>query len=80
MKNETEKLRALDRRHIWHPFTQMAGWMDEDFPVIVGGDGVFLIDSDGKRYLDGVSSLWTNVHGHRVREIDAALREQLGHI
>jgi adenosylmethionine-8-amino-7-oxononanoate aminotransferase len=52
----------------------------EETPVIVAGDGFFLIDTDGKRYLDGVSSLWCNVHGHRVPQIDAAIREQLDNI
>jgi len=80
MNEQTQRLRELDRAHIWHPFTQMAGWMDEDFPVIVAGEGAHLIDSEGRRYLDGVASLWTNVHGHRVPEIDAAVREQLDKI
>ncbi len=80
MKRSTRELRELDRRHIWHPFTQMAGWQDEDFPVIVAGEGVHLVDGDGRRYLDGVSSLWTNVHGHRVPEIDRAVRDQLDRI
>ncbi|MDP8225194.1 MAG: adenosylmethionine--8-amino-7-oxononanoate transaminase [Candidatus Lernaella stagnicola] len=80
MSRSTKELRRLDRRHVWHPFTQMSGWQDEDFPVIVGGQGVHLIDSEGRHYLDGVSSLWTNVHGHRVPQIDEALREQLDRI
>src|SRR5258706_5484178 len=73
----TDQLRALDRRHVWHPFTPMSVWMEGDPLVIVGGEGFYLIDSDGTRYLDGVSSLWCNVHGHRVPEIDAAIRAQL---
>ena len=80
MKKNTEELRKLDREHIWHPFTQMANWMEEDFPVIVAGDGIDLIDSEGNRYIDGVSSLWANIHGHHVTVIDAAVREQLQHI
>jgi adenosylmethionine-8-amino-7-oxononanoate aminotransferase len=52
-------------------------WGDSDPLVIVAAEGMHLIDSDGKRYLDGVSSLWCNVHGHRVPEIDAAVRAQL---
>jgi adenosylmethionine-8-amino-7-oxononanoate aminotransferase len=69
--------RARDRRVLWHPFTQQAGWADEDFPVIVAAEGVTLVDADGRRYLDGVSSLWCNVHGHRVPAIDDAVRAQL---
>jgi len=69
--------RALDRRVLWHPFTQMQGWLEEDFPVITAAEGCELIDVDGKRYLDGVSSLWCCLHGHRVPEIDAAVTAQL---
>ncbi|MDB5319404.1 MAG: Adenosylmethionine--8-amino-7-oxononanoate aminotransferase [Phycisphaerales bacterium] len=76
----TDQLRALDKQYVWHPFTPMSGWMEGDPLVIVGGDGFHLIDSDGNRYLDGVSSLWCNVHGHRVPEIDAAIRAQLDKI
>jgi adenosylmethionine-8-amino-7-oxononanoate aminotransferase len=73
----TEELRALDKRHIWHPFTPMSPWLESEPVVIVGGEGFHLIDSEGRRYLDGFSSLWCNVHGHRVPEIDAAVRGQL---
>lgn len=73
----TSDLRRLDRQHIWHPFTPMKLWAESDPLVITAADGMYLIDSDGNRYLDGVSSLWCNVHGHRVPEIDAAIRAQL---
>jgi adenosylmethionine-8-amino-7-oxononanoate aminotransferase len=76
----TEQLRQLDQQHLWHPFTPMKLWMDSDPLVIVAGEGMHLIDSDSNRYLDGVSSLWCNVHGHRVPEIDAAVRAQLDKI
>jgi adenosylmethionine-8-amino-7-oxononanoate aminotransferase len=75
-----DSLRAADLAHVWHPFTPMQAWRDEDAPVIERGDGFFLIDTDGRRYLDGISSLWCNVHGHRVPEIDAAIREQLDRV
>ncbi len=70
-------LRRLDRAHVWHPFTPMAAWRDEAFPVITAADGFELIDAEGRRYLDGISSLWCNVHGHRVPGIDAAIEAQL---
>src|SRR5207244_3989604 len=73
----TEQLRRLDKQHLWHPFTHMSLWLDSDPLVIVAAEGMHLIDSDGNRYLDGVSSLWCNVHGHRVPEIDNAIRNQL---
>src|SRR5215831_12822568 len=66
-------LESLDRRVLWHPFTQMAEW---DPLVIASGEGSFLFDRDGRRYLDGVSSLWCNVHGHRHPRLDAALSRQ----
>jgi len=66
-------LADLDSRLIWHPFTQMAEWQPL---VIASGDGCFLVDEHGRRYLDGVSSLWCNVHGHRHPRLDRALREQ----
>lgn len=72
-----KRLDELDRQVLWHPFTQMAEWSPL---VIASGDGNFLIDADGRRYLDGVSSLWANVHGHRHPRLDRALREQIDRI
>ncbi|HEY4238466.1 MAG TPA: adenosylmethionine--8-amino-7-oxononanoate transaminase [Kofleriaceae bacterium] len=66
-------LADLDQRVMWHPFTQMAEWTPL---VIASGDGNYLVDTDGRRYLDGVSSLWCNLHGHRHPRLDQALREQ----
>ncbi len=76
----THDLLKLDRRYIWHPFTHMRQWMEGEQLVITDAEGMYLIDSDGKRYLDGVSSLWCNVHGHRVAEIDGAIARQLGRV
>lgn len=73
-------LRRLDKQHVWHPFTPMKLWLESDPLVITAADGMHLIDSDGNRYLDGFSSLWCNVHGHRVPEIDAAIRDQLDRV
>lgn len=67
----------LDRDHVWHPFTQQQSWCGEEPLLIERGEGSYLIDDDGNRYLDGVSSLWCNVHGHRHAGIDAAINEQL---
>ncbi|MGH7819408.1 MAG: aminotransferase class III-fold pyridoxal phosphate-dependent enzyme, partial [Candidatus Binatia bacterium] len=74
------ELAEWDHRHLWHPFTQMQEWLAHDPLVIEKGDGNELVDVDGRRYLDGVSSLWCNVHGHRKREIDEAIRSQLSRI
>jgi len=70
----------LDRDHLWHPFTQQLGWVEEEPLMIERAEGSQLIDNTGRRYLDGVSSLWCNVHGHRHPGIDAAVREQLGRV
>src|SRR5690242_15439852 len=73
----TQELHDLDKQHLWHPFTPMKLWLESMPLVIARAEGMYLIDSDGNRYLDGVSSLWCNVHGHRVPEIDDAIRNQL---
>src|SRR4051812_43613496 len=77
---DTQALRAADRAHVWHPFTQMRGWQAEDAPIIERGEGSLLFDTDGNAYIDGVSSLWCNVLGHRRPEIDAAIRAQLDRV
>ena len=66
-----------DHAYLWHPFTQMREWLAEDPLVIERAEGNYLFDSEGKRYFDGVSSLWANVHGHGRREIVEAIRNQL---
>jgi len=73
-------LAELDHRHLWHPFTQMADWCGEEPLMIEAAEGTDLIDSRGRRYIDGVSSLWCNVHGHRHPGIDEAVRGQLDRV
>jgi adenosylmethionine-8-amino-7-oxononanoate aminotransferase len=73
-------LPADDRRFLWHPFTQQQGWHEEDAPIIESADRCELIDVDGRRYIDGVSSLWCNVHGHRHPAIDIAIRDQMDRV
>jgi len=73
----TATLQEYDRNYVWHPFTQMKEWQSGIHPVIVRGEGSWLIDSDGNRYLDGVANLWTNVHGHCHPYINAAVKQQL---
>ena len=80
MPDRTEDLAAKDKRYLWHPFTQMKDWCDEASLIIERGEGTTLYDTDGNAYIDGTSSLWCNVHGHRRPEIDAAIREQLDRI
>jgi adenosylmethionine---8-amino-7-oxononanoate aminotransferase len=73
----TPTLEDLDRHVMWHPFTQMAEW---DPLVIERGEGNYLVDTRGNRYLDGVSSLWCNLHGHNHPRLNRALREQLDRV
>ncbi len=70
----------LDRDHLWHPFTQQQDWCEEEPLMIERGEGTYLIDDAGNRYLDGGSSLWCTVHGHRHAGIDAAVSQQLDRV
>ena len=80
MDYDPETLRQWDREHVWHPFTQMQGFREETPLIISRGEGIYLFDHQGNRYLDGVSSLWANLHGHRRRELDQALVAQLSQV
>ncbi|MFZ1072992.1 MAG: adenosylmethionine--8-amino-7-oxononanoate transaminase [Verrucomicrobiia bacterium] len=71
------RLAELDRRHVWHPFTQMRDWLRHRQLVIVSGTGAVLRDVNGREYLDANSSIWTNLHGHNHPKINAAIRRQL---
>lgn len=75
--DEIKHLQESDKRYVWHPFTQMKEWFEETPIIIREGRDCFLNDVHGKWYLDGVSSLWVSVHGHRKKEIDDAIRGQL---
>src|SRR5947199_10480826 len=70
----------VDRRFLWHPFTQQRGWCEEEPLIVERAEGTDLVDVEGRRYIDGVSSLWCNVHGHRHPRIDAAVRDQLDRV
>ncbi|MDP2709801.1 MAG: adenosylmethionine--8-amino-7-oxononanoate transaminase [Solirubrobacteraceae bacterium] len=73
----TRELADIDKRVLWHPFTQQQGWCEEEPLIIERAAGCTLYDSEGNAYLDGVSSLWCNIHGHAHPAIDRAVREQL---
>jgi adenosylmethionine---8-amino-7-oxononanoate aminotransferase len=77
---DTKRLAKLDHQHVWHPFTPMRQWRDQPPLIIDRAEGFHLIDTQGKRYIDGVSSLWCNVHGHQVPQIDQAIRNQLNKV
>jgi len=78
--DENRRLEELDREFIWHPFTQMKEWLEEKPIIISEGRDCFIKDIYGQWYLDGVSSLWVNIFGHRKKEIDDAIKEQLDKI
>ncbi len=82
MSKFKNQLKVWDKRYLWHPFTQMKDWLaDQNQPLIIDkADGIYLIDTEGKCYIDGVSSLWVNVHGHRHPKIDAAIKRQIDKI
>ena len=73
----SEELEKWDKEYLWHPFTQMKDYCEEEPLIIARGEGVFLYDIKGNRYLDGVSSLWVNLHGHGREEINQAITNQL---
>lgn len=77
-ESRTRDLLRRDARSVWHPFTQQSLWLADEPIVVDRAEGMYFWDTDGNRYLDGVSSLWVNVHGHRRAEIDAAIVTQLG--
>jgi adenosylmethionine-8-amino-7-oxononanoate aminotransferase len=76
----TQQLVRWDHTYLWHPFTQMKEWEQEEPIIVARGKGSYLIDTEGRRYLDGTSSIWVNLHGHRHPTLDNALREQLGKV
>ncbi|MEA3188002.1 MAG: adenosylmethionine---8-amino-7-oxononanoate aminotransferase [Chthoniobacter sp.] len=82
MEYDTQKLAAADQRHLWHPFTQMRDWCAAEHEplILVSGDGAVLRDSDGREYIDGNSSIWTNLHGHNHPKINAAISAQLARV
>lgn len=78
LKNfDYQKLAEWDKEYVWHPFTQMQQYVTEDVLIIERGEGSYLYDIDGNKYLDGVSSIWLNVHGYNRREINEEIKAQV---
>ena len=75
-KKQAPSLGVWDRQYLWHPFTQMQEWEEEEPVIIERGKGSYLFDIKGNRYLDGTSSIWVNLHGHRHPALDRALNDQ----
>jgi lysine--8-amino-7-oxononanoate aminotransferase len=80
LPNNYEELAAKNKQYLWHPFTQMKDYVREEPLIIERGEGIKLIDVNGKAYYDGFSSVWLNVHGHNVPELNEAITEQLGKV
>ncbi len=74
---DTEQWIAADKAHCWHPFTRQAEWVEAEPLVLVSGEGVWLQDAEGRKYIDGNASIWTNIHGHNHPYINAAIKAQL---
>jgi adenosylmethionine---8-amino-7-oxononanoate aminotransferase len=74
------KLVEWDKKYMWHPFTQMRDWVGMEPLIIERGEGCYLIDTEGNRYIDGVSSLWVLVHGHGKKELVDVLQTQAGRL
>ncbi len=74
------KVSKLDRKYVWHPFTQMRDWMGQEPVLIERGKGSVLTDVNGKKYLDGNASIWTNLHGHNNFRINNAIAKQLAKV
>jgi len=75
-----ENLELWDKEYLWHPFTQMQQYRTEEIPIIERGEGSYLYDTTGRRYLDGISSLWVTVHGHCRKEINDAIVSQVNKV
>src|SRR5450432_1324380 len=71
------KFAQLDRKFVWHPFTQMRGWLKHEPVVIASGQGAVLRDVKGREYLDANASIWTNLHGHNHPKLNSAISRQL---
>jgi adenosylmethionine-8-amino-7-oxononanoate aminotransferase len=80
MREDSRQWIEDDRAHCWHPFTRQAEWCQNDPLLLAKGQGVWLWDTEGRRYFDGNSSIWTNIHGHRHPILDAAVAAQLGEV
>lgn len=80
MRDDTRRWIEADKKHCWHPFTPQGAWMEGEPLVLVRGEGAWLWDSEGRKYLDGNSSIWTNIHGHAHPVLDAAIVRQLGEV
>jgi adenosylmethionine---8-amino-7-oxononanoate aminotransferase len=79
MGPDWENLESLDKRYLWHPFTPMQDWVAEEHRplMLIAGQGAWLTDAQGNKYLDGNSSIWTNIHGHNHPVINRAIQDQL---
>src|SRR5689334_107671 len=75
-----QKLEKWDQRYVWHPFTQQAEWAGRKPILIQSGRGVWLKDNRGRKFIDGVSSLWVNVFGHNHPVLNRAVQKQLSRV
>lgn len=82
-KQTKMQLQRKDRQFVWHPFTQMKDYAEQDHLLIERAEGIYLYDADGKQYYDTISSWWVNLHGHghpRIRKAITRQMEQMDHV
>ncbi len=77
---DIQQLEKWDKEYVWHPFTQMKQYRREKPLIIERGEGHYLIDVEGNKYLDGYSSLWVNIHGHAHPKLNEAIKQQIDKI
>jgi adenosylmethionine-8-amino-7-oxononanoate aminotransferase len=80
MRDDTRRWIEADKAHCWHPFTPQDQWVQGEPLVLVRGKGAWLWDSEGRKYLDGNSSIWTNIHGHNHPALNEAITRQLAEV
>jgi adenosylmethionine-8-amino-7-oxononanoate transaminase len=80
INSRQKRIEGMDKKYLWHPFTQMQEWVEQSPLIITEGRGTYIKDARGRWYIDSISSLWVTVHGHRKQEIDTAIKEQLDKI
>ncbi|MFC0331388.1 adenosylmethionine--8-amino-7-oxononanoate transaminase [Paenibacillus sepulcri] len=80
MQTDYERLAATSQAHLWNPFTQMKDYHASEPLIIERGEGIRLYDIHGRAYFDGFSSVWLNIHGHNVPELNQAITDQLGRV
>jgi adenosylmethionine-8-amino-7-oxononanoate aminotransferase len=76
IKNKKKSFLYLDKKYVWHPYTQMKIWNKNNNVIITHGDGFYLVSENGKKYLDGIANMWCSVWGYSSNPIIESIRQQ----